>query len=473
MADHDTQPPHPQVPLRRHWGWRRWLVLSGIAALVVAAGLFWGVPWLEQTWNTVSTDDAYVNSHVTNLSARIGDFVIEVLVDDSDKVEAGMVLVRLDRVPYELAVAQKQAALDVAQAELTQAMAQVRAQESQARASWFKLVATQDQVRSLIATLRSNVAQLELKRANRSLAQVEFTRVERLVPTGAAAPEERDVRRNALQVAEREVTTAEEGVQQTRANLGLPRNRENPLDVPKDLDQNFPDVQVALSNVMMALAQIGIALQLHGLTPDLLYQDLLNWTPSHDLNRTLDELVQRSPSTWLAQEKVKQTEKDLEWAQLQLSYTEIRAPISGVVVRRTVNPGDNIQVGQNLLALRSLDVWVDANFKKTQVRDVRIGQPVDVYVDAYPDRVFKGRVAGFSPGTGSTLSLLPPENATGNFVKIVQRLPVRIELEEPNRGDEVLFAGLSVVPYVRIHEPATGPSAGQRLRIVAPGEGKP
>jgi membrane fusion protein (multidrug efflux system) len=122
------------------------------------------------------------------------------------------------------------------------------------------------------------------------------------------------------------------------------------------------------------------------------------------------------------------------------------------------------------MAVRSLtDVWVDANFKETQLADIRIGQPVDLYVDTYGDRVkFTGRVAGFSPGTGSTLALLPPENATGNFVKVVQRLPVRIELTGPTPADAPLFAGLSVTPYVHYREEPTGPGAGQKLQPVQP-----
>jgi membrane fusion protein, multidrug efflux system len=129
-----------------------------------------------------------------------------------------------------------------------------------------------------------------------------------------------------------------------------------------------------------------------------------------------------------------------------------------------------VQVGQNLMAIRSLsELWVDANFKETQLRELRIGQPVDLYVDMYGGRhVFKGRVSGFTMGTGSTLSLLPPENATGNFVKVVQRLPVRIELEEYDPNENPLFIGTSVVPYVYINKPPTGPDAGKFLQTQAP-----
>ena len=123
-----------------------------------------------------------------------------------------------------------------------------------------------------------------------------------------------------------------------------------------------------------------------------------------------------------------------------------------------------------LMAIRSLtEIWIDANFKETQLSDLRIGQAVDLYVDMYGDRrVFSGRITGFTMGTGSTLALLPPENATGNFVKVVQRLPVRIDLQNYDPNKDPLFIGLSVVPYVYLNRPATGPDAGKILQPYVP-----
>ena len=132
-----------------------------------------------------------------------------------------------------------------------------------------------------------------------------------------------------------------------------------------------------------------------------------------------------------------------------------------------------MQVGQNLMAVRSLnEIWVDANFKETQLRDLRIGQPVDLHVDMYSGtHVFKGRMAGFTEGTGSTLALLPPENATGNFIKVVQRLPVRIDLVDYDADQTPLFIGTSVVPDVHINKPPTGPDAGKLLQTYVPQTG--
>ncbi len=140
--------------------------------------------------------------------------------------------------------------------------------------------------------------------------------------------------------------------------------------------------------------------------------------------------------------------------------------IDGVVTRRQVNPGNNVIAGQSLMAVRSLtEIWVDANFKETQLSDLRIGQPVDLDVDMYGGKHrFKGRISGFTMGTGSTLALLPAENATGNFVKVVQRLPVRIDLLDYDPDKLPLFVGLSVTPYVHVNEAPSGPDAGKFLQ---------
>ena len=151
-----------------------------------------------------------------------------------------------------------------------------------------------------------------------------------------------------------------------------------------------------------------------------------------DVNSTFARLAADAPDVKQAETKLEVAKRDLDQAELDLRYCDVIAEIDGVITRRNVNPGNNVQVGQGLMAIRSLDeIWVDANFKETQLGDLRIGQPVDLYVDMYGDRrVFKGRISGFTEGTGSTLALLPAQNATGNFIKVVQRLPVRIDLAE-------------------------------------------
>ena len=167
---------------------------------------------------------------------------------------------------------------------------------------------------------------------------------------------------------------------------------------------------------------------------------------------------------------VRLVRRNLEQAKLNLRYCDVVAEIDGVVTRRNVNPGNNVVAGQSLMAVRSLtEIWIDANFKETQLANLRIGQRVRCKVDMYGSRrEFEGRITGFTMGTGQTLALLPPQNATGNFVKIVQRLPVRIELTNYDPDKETLFVGLSVEPYVYYKETPEGPNAGKFLQPFAP-----
>jgi len=192
-----------------------------------------------------------------------------------------------------------------------------------------------------------------------------------------------------------------------------------------------------------------------------------NRDPERNIDRIYAQILREAPSVVQATVRRSQAQRNLDQANLNLRYCDVRAEIDGVVTRREVNPGNNVVAGQGLMAIRSLtDIWIDANFKETQLAGIRIGQPVDLRVDMYGGRQgFKGRVSGLTMGTGSTLALLPPENATGNFVKVVQRLPVRIDLVDYDPDKVPLFVGLSVTPYVYVRENPTGPNAGKVLQL--------
>jgi membrane fusion protein (multidrug efflux system) len=153
--------------------------------------------------------------------------------------------------------------------------------------------------------------------------------------------------------------------------------------------------------------------------------------------------------------KIREALASLDLAKLSLHKTGIRAPVSGRVARKNVEAGKFVSAGQPLLSIvDGSDIWIVANFKETQIEKMKVGDPVDVRVDAYPGRVFKGRVESFQPGTGSVFSLLPPENSSGNFVKVVQRVPVKIVLDPPGNPGRALWPGMSVVPYVATGETA-------------------
>ncbi len=216
------------------------------------------------------------------------------------------------------------------------------------------------------------------------------------------------------------------------------------------------------------MAQLGLSISFEK-SPKEMIADFYKRDAQGDIDRILAQILKDAPGVEQAEAKLSEAQRNLDQAKLNLSYCDVVAEIDGVVTRREVNPGNNVVAGQSLMAIRSLtDIWVDANFKETQLADLRIGQPADLYVDMYgTDHVFKGRVSGFTMGTGSTLALLPPENATGNFVKVVQRLPVRIDLVDYDPDAAPLFVGLSVRPYVHVRETPTGPNAGKVLQPLA------
>jgi membrane fusion protein (multidrug efflux system) len=344
---------------------------------------------------------------------------------------------------------------------------------AKARSQYWALEYTIEDVRNRIALLHAKVAALDKNKANLKFAEVEFERAKALVTSALAITrEEYDRRDAALSVARADVTQALEDSHQIRVSLGLPAEPENGGDlgdVPPDLDQTFSSVRQAQSELIQSAAELGVS-ESYNQTPKQMVEEFAKRSPQGNVDQIFAQLVPGTPAVKQAKANLEAAESDLAQAELNLRYCDILAEIDGVITRRNVNPGNNVLVGQGLMAIRSLDeIWIDANFKETQLRDLRIGQPVDLYVDMYGGRrVFPGRVVGFTMGTGSTLALLPPQNATGNFVKVVQRLPVRIELEDydPNKGP--LFIGLSVVPYVYINRPATGQDAGKVLQTSLP-----
>ena len=268
------------------------------------------------------------------------------------------------------------------------------------------------------------------------------------------------------------VEEALQGIYQVRVALGLPpkpATGDDLAQVPADLDQTFSSVRQAEASLLQAAAQIGVTDSFNK-SPKQLVADFYKRDPQGDIDRIYARLLDEAPAIKQAEAKLAQAKRQLDEATLHLRYCDVVAEIDGVITRRNVNPGNNVVAGQSLMAIRSLtDIWIDANFKETQLAALRIGHAVDVYVDMYSSRHhFQGRISGFTIGTGSTLALLPPENATGNFVKVVQRLPVRIELVDYDPSKTPLFIGLSVTPYVRVNEAPTGPGAGTVLQPYGP-----
>jgi membrane fusion protein, multidrug efflux system len=474
--DRGAKSPHtdpaskPATPTAQRPPRRRTLLLGALGVLVLVAALWFGIPYILLTLSTVSTDDAFVNSHVTFVAARVRGQVSRVLVDDNNRVHKGDLLVQLDKEPFQDAVAVKKAAVDSAQADLQAARATVHGIEAQAWSRRWNLQHAIENVENQISLLRARVAGLEKSRASLKLAELDFQRAKELIGSRTISQQEYDRREATVTIARAEVTQSLADVYQIRVSLGLPTQPEEGGDlsqVPPDLDQTFSSVLQAQAELIQSAAELGVV-HSYNQTPKQMVEEFEKLDP--DVNRTFARLAAEAPAVKQAEAKLAAANRDLAVAELDLRYCDVVAEIDGVVTRRNVNPGNHVQVGQSLMAIRSLsEIWVDANFKETQLRDLRIGQPVELYVDMYGGRrVFNGRIAGFTMGTGSTLALLPPQNATGNFVKVVQRLPVRIELQGYDPDKTPLFIGTSVVPYVYINKPPTGPDAGKFLQAYEP-----
>jgi membrane fusion protein (multidrug efflux system) len=442
----------------------------------ILAAVYFGYPAIRTALTTASTDDAYVNSHVTFVAPRINETVVEVRVDNNDFVKKGELILVLDKAVWTLRVEQDEAALELARKTHEQQLAMARATAAAAKSNRYKLAAAISDVKNQVATLRGAVATLNERQAEEKLAKLEADRYRRLAEKNSVPQEQADVRVTQFEQSRASVREALEKIHSIRAALELPEEPPpgKPLeDVSPNLDQRHSSVLSALGALALNLAELGVALPSETETPDELIARIRQTAPNGDIDKLIEQTVNDAPGVATARVQILQAEKNLALSRLQLSYCEIYADIDGFISNRNVNPGDRVAQNQRLMAIRSSEeVWVDANFKETQLEPIVIGQPVDIYVDAYPGKVFKGRVQGFSPGTGSSLALLPAQNATGNFVKIVQRLPVRIDLLDGNPPETPLFVGLSVIPYIKIRERPEGPNAGQRLRGLIPAEPK-
>jgi membrane fusion protein (multidrug efflux system) len=452
--------------------WVRW-VKWGVGVLALVAVGYYFTPTIVRAFTTVSTDDAYVNGHVTFVAPRVAGKVLDVFVDDNNRVKKGDLLVRIDPEPFQVQVDLKQAAVHVAEGDLAAAEAQARGLEALARSQRWKTQTASEQVNNQIALLKARVATLRTKETTLERARLDLDRGKRLVPTGAMSREEYDLRVQDYYVAEASVNQAREEVYEVRASLGLsphPEEGKAMTDVPPDLDQTFSAVRSSLAELMQSMAQLGMPLASTDATPRAFIDQFRRLDKNGDIDRILRDIIPKVPAVLQAKAKLMQAKSDLAQAKLNLGYCEVRSEIDGTVTRRNINPGNYVQVGQQMMAVRSIqEIWIDCNFKETQLAELRIGQRVELRVDMYGSRrIFEGRITGFTMGTGSTLALLPAQNATGNFIKVVQRLPVRVELTEPNPEDSPLFIGLSVTPYVFYREPAEGPNAGARLQPTLP-----
>jgi membrane fusion protein, multidrug efflux system len=410
-AENKATPP-PEAPARKRSLFERkpWLRTAlrvlGVVA-VVAVALYW---WHSRQYE--DTDDAQVDGYIAAVSARVSGHVIRVNVQDGQYVKAGTVLAEIDPSDYKVAVERARAeymdSLASAQAAQYNVPISQVGSHTQIRSSQADVTGAEAGVTAAGKAVEETQARLVQAQANARTANLDQERYGQLVAKKEISQQQYDQAVAAATSANANVTAATAAVHSSQESLRQAQAR------------------LGASRAALANAEI---------TPKAI---------------AATQARARAGEAEAAKNKAA-----LDQAELNLSYATVVAPIDGVVGNRGVQVGQNVQPGQQMLAIVPIkDIWVTANFKETQLEHMRPGQPVEIAVDALGGAKFKGTVTAIGGATGSRFSLLPPENATGNYVKVVQRVPVRIDFNDRNRSDfnqdGRLRPGLSVVPTVKV-----------------------
>ncbi len=404
MADTNEQVPQEETPAKK--GNKKGIAIVVVLVLIVIAGFFY---W--RSTFTVDTDDAQVDGNLYQVSSRVAGQVTKVYVQEEQTVHQGDLIAEIDPTDYQVALDQAQANLASAQAQFEQASVNVPITSTNVRTtlatSGSDVLGTEAQVQQSEAQAQAAQAQVAQAKAMAQKAQIDVDRYTPLVAKDVISKQQYDqavatatADQAALDAAERQAVAAQNQVQLVQQRLAQSKSQE------AQSQKNGPE-QV---KVQQAMADAESA-------------------------------------------AVKQAQARVDQAKLNLAYCRITAPATGIVSKKSVVAGANLSVGQSLMTIVPLeDLWVTANFKETQLAQMKPGQKVEIEVDALGSKKFSGVVQQIGGATGSSLSLFPPENATGNYVKVVQRIPVRInftDLQDENKGD-LLRIGMSVTPTVRV-----------------------
>ena len=407
MADSTPIPPNDEgeeIESGQPQSRRRGIIIAVVVVLaLVAIGLWWRSTYSE------STDDAQVNGHLIQVSARIAGQVAKVYVDENQVVKAGDTIAELDPSDYQVAVENAEAALESAKANAAAANVNVPITTvntgSNLTSADANLSGSQAGVVQAEQQLEAAHARVAQAKANNTKAQADLERYKPLVEKDVISKQQFDAAVAAADAAKAALSDARHSEEAAGEGVKVARDREA---------QALAGLKFAETGPQQVAAQSARAKQ--------------------------------------AQAQVEQAEAQLDQAKLNLSYTKIVAPEAGIITRKSVEINQNVAPGQNLLMLVSLEgLWVTANFKETQLRHMSAGQPVEIEVDS-TGKTYHGKVTQIGGATGSVLSLFPPENATGNYVKVVQRIPVRVDFTDLANEDSKheLRPGLSVEPKVRV-----------------------
>ncbi len=373
------------------------IVFFGTVAILAIIGLI----YVQYKKTHISTDDAFIRGSIHTISPRISGTVFKVYIKDNEYVEQGTLLVEIDPEPYQKRLKEAEAGLEAERKRLLEIEAMIRAQES------------------MVVALKRDI--------------------ERAVSAGEGL-------RAVLEARKAEVEAKASLLRKAEADLRMAENLFRKEVIPRD---RYDNAKTAYETAMASM-KAAEALRSQAEASLRAHEDVIAQTEAQ-LKAGEERLNQLKATLQTQRAQVRRMEASLELAKLNLSYTRIYSPASGYVTKRSVEIGDQVQPGQPLMAVVCLDdIYVIANYKETKLRRIRPGQRVKIKVDAYPDRVFWGRVDSIMAGTGAAFSLFPPENATGNYVKVVQRIPVKIVFDDGEDPEHLLRIGMSVVPTVLV-----------------------
>lgn len=380
----------------------RLFLIIGAVVLVVGGILL----WLHLS-SYESTDDAQIDGHLNPISTRVNGHVTKLLVNDNQYVDAGTPLIQIDPTDY-------QVALDNAKAEYEDALANARAAQANVPVT---TVSTGSQISGASADVQNSQAGIGAAKQQFDAAKAQLLQAE-----ANNVKAQNDLVRYKQLVDKQEISQ-------------------------QQYDQAVASAQADAAAVEAARASAAAAEQQVVQAQSRLASSEANLRSAQTAPQQVTAVRARADA---AQAEVLSKKAALDQAQLNLQYTQILAPVSGIVTNRTVEVGQNVSIGQEMMKLINLDdIWVTANFKETQLRHMQAGQPVEIYVDSN-GKTYKGHVQSISGASGAVTSLLPPENATGNYVKVVQRIPVKIIFDAGETREHVLRPGMSVEPKVQI-----------------------
>jgi membrane fusion protein (multidrug efflux system) len=438
--------PYQQPPRN---GKRRKKILL-IGGLVLIVGVIAGLAYWLYARQFESTDDAFIDGDIVQISPKVAAYVSKVYVRSNQFVHKGDLLVELDQSDLQVRLEQAKAQLESARSQRglaeanvalttrttsagqTSARSNVETARSNVEQTRLAAAAKQSQISQATAAQRTAQANLAQTRAqvaqaqsNLRLAQVEYDRRKTLFDRGDISRQALDQALNAFQTTQAQLDAAQKQV----------------IAAQSRVDEAEANVRTANETYRQSLAQIDLTRSQVGESQGRLL----------DANAAPERVEVSQSQVSTAEAGIQAAEAAVHQAELELSYAKIYAPEDGFVTRKTVEEGQLVQVGTPLMAISQSDeVWVVANFKETQLERMQIGQPVDIEVDAFPSETFHGKVESFQAGTGSKFSMLPAENATGNYVKVVQRVPVKIVFDEPPEKVKRLVPGMSVEPSVKV-----------------------